>query len=177
MAPRLLRANTGHDEVHVHTFGNPGRIGYTVEMAAGSEMETMFGPNRTTSPYFSCICRCISWARFVFTHHTRCKLVRLARKGPETCLSRRHVRNSCKVKSDNTTPRSNRVPLVFEKLLMLNGTSLVCTISIMFGMLIKFRSILGLCSYLKPANSIMYIFSRLNHGFEENRRNRGGTLV
>lgn len=139
MAQKLLRAKAFHDDVQIRTFGKPGRIGYTVEIAAGSEMETMLGPDRTTSPYFSCICICMSWACFVFTHHTRGKLVRLARKGPGIRLSRHQVRKSCKVKSVNTTPRSSREPLSSEKLFRSIRTSLLCTIAIALDLLLESR--------------------------------------
>jgi hypothetical protein len=82
----------------------PGFVMYTLGMRSGLLKITVFGPVRIISPYFSCDSWWMRWQRFVKTHQTRCKLVKLPRNGPGMCLSLHHVRTSCK------TPRTDAVP-------------------------------------------------------------------
>src|SRR4030088_1121367 len=54
----------------------------------------MFGPKRTSGPYFLCSAMWMSCARLLKTHDRRGILVREARKGPGTCRSRRYERRN-----------------------------------------------------------------------------------
>lgn len=60
--------------------------------AAGSEKESVFGPRRTTGPYFSCSLICVTSGRRFHTSMNRHQSVNEARKGPGYLLSPRRYR-------------------------------------------------------------------------------------
>lgn len=66
----------------MRTFTNPLFNPYMAFRAAGFENDSVFGPSRTTSPYFSCSLMWVSSGRRAQTSTNRHQSVNEAKKGP-----------------------------------------------------------------------------------------------